>query len=92
MNGATPVAETYCRAIASSISAAGKVTPRGPGMENPKLPTGQIEVRVTSMEVLSVSPTPPFVPHETEQVNEERRFFVSREAIERLPPIAWTRS
>src|SRR5580765_2694914 len=28
------------------ISIAGKVTPRGKGMENPKLPTGQIEVRV----------------------------------------------
>jgi aspartyl-tRNA synthetase len=55
------------------ISVAGKVTPRGEGMTNPKLPTGQIEVRVTRMEVLSVSPTPPFTPHETENVNEERR-------------------
>ena len=41
------------------ISAAGKVTARGPGLENPKLSTGQIEVRVTSMQVLSTSPTPP---------------------------------
>src|SRR3954466_15293932 len=55
------------------ISITGKVTPRSEGMTNPKLPTGQIEVRVTSMHVLSVSPTPPFTPHETENVNEERR-------------------
>jgi len=44
------------------ITAAGKVTHRGEGLENPKLPTGQIEVRVTDMEVLSTSPTPPFLP------------------------------
>src|ERR1043165_5945431 len=31
------------------VSVTGKVTPRGEGMTNPKLPTGQIEVRVTSM-------------------------------------------
>jgi aspartyl-tRNA synthetase len=55
------------------ISIAGTVTARGTGLENPKLPTGEIEVRVKSMEVLSASPTPPFTPHETETVNEERR-------------------
>src|SRR5215213_1844038 len=48
------------------ISVAGKVTERGEGLTNAKLPTGEIEVRVTSMEVLSVSPTPPFTPHDTE--------------------------
>src|SRR4051812_45301110 len=55
------------------ISVAGKVTERGEGLTNPKLPTGEIEVRVKTMEVLSVSPTPPFTPHETEPVGEERR-------------------
>jgi aspartyl-tRNA synthetase len=55
------------------VSAEGRVTARGQGLENPKLPTGQIEVRVTSMEVLSSSPTPPFVPDEREKVSEERR-------------------
>src|SRR5690349_10482867 len=55
------------------ISVAGKVHARGPGLENAKLKTGQIEVMATSMDVLSVSPTPPFTPHETETVNEERR-------------------
>ncbi len=55
------------------ISVRGKVSARGEGMVNPKLPTGEIEVRVKSMEVLSSSPTPPFTPHETETVNEEKR-------------------
>src|SRR5207253_2358973 len=35
------------------ISVAGTVTARGEGLENPKLPTGAIEVRVKTMEVLS---------------------------------------
>src|SRR5688500_9366200 len=55
------------------ISISGKVTARGAGLENPKLPSGEIEVRVQSMEVLSISPTPPFTPDEREVVNEEKR-------------------
>ncbi len=55
------------------ISVEGEVEPRGQGLENPKLATGEIEVRVRSMEVLSQSPTPPFVPDEREVPNEERR-------------------
>jgi aspartyl-tRNA synthetase len=55
------------------ISIAGQVEERGQGLTNPKLPTGEIEIRVKSMQVLSHSPTPPFTPHETESVNEERR-------------------
>ena len=55
------------------ISASGQVHARGPGLENPKLATGEIEVFVKTLEVLSISPTPPFTPDEREQVNEERR-------------------
>src|SRR5205807_5064774 len=55
------------------VSVAGKVTARDPRLVNPKLATGEIEVRVTSMEVLSTSPTPPFTPDEHETVNEEKR-------------------
>src|SRR3954469_6148868 len=55
------------------ISVSGEVEPRGEGLNNPKLATGEIEVRVRSMEVLSQSPTPPFTPDEREVVNEERR-------------------
>ncbi len=55
------------------IAIHGKVVARSDNMVNPKLPTGEIEVRVTKLEILSISPTPPFTPHETETVNEERR-------------------
>src|SRR3954451_6162144 len=55
------------------ISVSGRVAARGPGLENPKLATGETEVRVKTMEVLSVSPTPPFRPDEHEKVNEEKR-------------------
>jgi aspartyl-tRNA synthetase len=55
------------------ISASGVVTPRGEGMTNPKLVTGEIEVRIKTLQVLSHSPHPPFVPDEAEQVNEEKR-------------------
>jgi aspartyl-tRNA synthetase len=55
------------------ISVRGKTAARGAGLENPKLATGAIEVRTRSMEVLSQSPTPPFLPDEYEHVNEEKR-------------------
>ena len=40
------------------VSITGTVTARGEGLVNPKLPTGEVEIRVKSMEVLSQSPTP----------------------------------
>ena len=55
------------------ISVTGQIHGRGEGLVNPKLATGEIEIMVKSMEVLSQSPTPPFTPDEREQVGEERR-------------------
>ena len=55
------------------ISIAGTVAARAPEVINSKLPTGEIEVRVKTMEVLSSSPTPPFLPDEHETINEEKR-------------------
>jgi aspartyl-tRNA synthetase len=39
----------------------GRITARLPGSENPRLPTGQVELRATSITVLSVARTTPFV-------------------------------
>ncbi len=55
------------------ISVTAKVVARGDDLVNPKLATGEIEVRVLKLDVLSESPTPPFLPDDREQVNEERR-------------------
>ena len=55
------------------VSVSGQVTARAADVVNTKLPTGEIEVRVKTMEVLSASPTPPFLPNEHEAVHEEKR-------------------
>jgi len=46
---------------------------KGRSLANPKLATGEIEVLVKDMEVLSISPTPPFTPDQYEIVNEDKR-------------------
>jgi aspartyl-tRNA synthetase len=46
---------------------------KGKSLENPKLATGKIELRVKAITVLSESPTPPFLPDEHETIGEERR-------------------
>lgn len=53
------------------ISVAGTVRPRGKDRENPKLPTGQIEVLGDSLDVLNRSDTVPFEPDEFTEVSEE---------------------
>ncbi len=55
------------------IAASGKVRPRGQGLENPKLPTGKIEIIVDKLEVLNTAKTPPFELSNAENVNEELR-------------------
>src|SRR6266581_240003 len=40
------------------VSISGQVTARGADLVNPKLATGEIEVRVKDLQVLSPSPTP----------------------------------
>ena len=55
------------------IAAQGFVQHRGEGLENPKLPTGQIEVLVEAFEILNVSKTPPFEMDAAEKTNEELR-------------------
>ena len=55
------------------IAAQGVVQPRGEGLENPKLQTGQIEIAVEKLEILSVAETPPIDIHTGEKTNEELR-------------------
>lgn len=56
------------------ISIKGEVIPRAEGMTNPKLPTGEIEVIVNEMEILSKAKTPPFsICEEVTDTNEEIR-------------------
>jgi aspartyl-tRNA synthetase len=55
------------------IAAKGVVQPRGEGLENPKLPTGQIEVAVQQVEILNASKTPPFEIEDGIKTGEEIR-------------------
>lgn len=56
------------------ISVKGSVIPRQPGMANPKLSTGDIEVKVEEVEILSKAKTPPFsISDDDIEVNEELR-------------------
>jgi aspartyl-tRNA synthetase len=56
------------------ISCKGVVISRAEGMTNPKLATGEIEVEVTDMEVLSQAKTPPFsIAEDDVVVREELR-------------------
>jgi aspartyl-tRNA synthetase len=57
------------------IAAEGAVRPRGEGLENPKLATGQIEVAVENIEILNVSKTPPFELDTAEKTSEELRLI-----------------
>ncbi|OHB80410.1 MAG: aspartate--tRNA ligase [Planctomycetes bacterium RBG_16_64_12] len=55
------------------VAASGKVAHRPEGTANPKLATGEIEVRVDKVEVLNKSLTPPFQPGAKEPPSENLR-------------------
>jgi aspartyl-tRNA synthetase len=55
------------------VAAEGVVGPRGEGLENPKLATGQIEVLVEKLEILNSAKTPPFEIDTAEKTGEEVR-------------------
>ena len=46
------------------VAVRGEVARRLPGTENPRLPTGEIELRATEVEILSEAKTPPFYINE----------------------------
>lgn len=55
------------------VAVTGKVGRRPEGTDNPKLDTGQVEVRVQRLEVLNKSQTPPFQPSMKELPGEDLR-------------------
>ena len=55
------------------IQVTGEVVARPADMQNPKLETGEIDVRGRQLEVLNKSKTPPFFPNQPELPNEELR-------------------
>jgi aspartyl-tRNA synthetase len=59
----------------SVISVVGKVVPRPEGTVNPALPTGEIEIDATALEILNLSETPPFPLDDAggDKVNEDLR-------------------
>ncbi len=55
------------------VKVSGKVSHRPTGTENPRLPTGEIEVIASQIEILNTSKTPPFEVNEDSEVEENVR-------------------
>jgi aspartyl-tRNA synthetase len=55
------------------IKATGKIAPRPEGAANPKLATGEIELRVSQLEILNRAATPPFLPTAADLPGEDLR-------------------
>jgi aspartyl-tRNA synthetase len=55
------------------IQVQGVVRKRPAGMENPDLPTGEVEVEVSDFKVLNPAKTPPFPINKEEEVDEQTR-------------------
>ncbi|MFC2057066.1 aspartate--tRNA ligase [Chloroflexota bacterium] len=74
-----PETSKTCHEIASEmrneyvVSVKGEVALRPPGTENPKLPTGEIEVTAQNTAILNPSKTPPFYINEDIEVEEGLR-------------------
>jgi aspartyl-tRNA synthetase len=74
-----PSEEAQAHAVASDargeyvLRITGEVQRRRAGTENDKLPTGAIEVRATSAEIMNSAKTPPFYINEDSDVDEQLR-------------------
>jgi len=55
------------------VQVKGKVRPRGKGLENPNLKTGEIEIIVDELNILSKADTPPLEIDDRIEVNEDMR-------------------
>ncbi len=72
---ASPEAHKKAEYIRSEwvLQVSGLVRPRGEGLENPKMETGQIEVLVENLEILNEAKTPPFEIDSDHDVREDLR-------------------
>lgn len=72
------------------ISVKGSIRKRPPGMENPKIPTGEIELVATDVEILNTSKTPPFpMDEDLSEVSEAIRLkyrYLEMRALNGLNP------
>ncbi len=74
-----PETSKQCHAIANEmrseyvVRVSGEVALRPPGTENPKLPTGDVEVIAQNTGILNPSKTPPFYINEDTEVDESLR-------------------
>ncbi|MBA7692483.1 Aspartate--tRNA ligase [subsurface metagenome] len=74
-----PETSKLCHAIASEmrneyvVRVSGEVALRPPGTENPKMPTGDVEVIAQNTDILNPSKTPPFYINEDTEVEESLR-------------------
>jgi aspartyl-tRNA synthetase len=68
------------------VTAAGDVARRLPGTENPRMPTGEIELQATEIDILSEAKTPPFYINEPDKpVDESLRLKYRYLDIRRQP-------
>ena len=73
-DGGTLLDEAKKIKMENVLAVQGKVKEREEGSRNPQLPTGEVEVVVKELKVLSVSRVPPFVIDDPPQATEELRF------------------
>ena len=73
--GVSPTVHQEAHRIRSEyvLAVQGKVRRRPEGMENPELPTGEVEVMIDDLEILNESKTPPFVLDAGEEISENVR-------------------
>jgi aspartyl-tRNA synthetase len=68
------------------VTAAGQVAPRLPGTENRRMPTGEIELQASEIDILSEAKTPPFYINEPDKpVDESLRLKYRYLDIRRQP-------
>ena len=81
--------EAHARAEAARpefvVAATGTVRRRATGLENPNMPTGEVEVAATQLLLLNDAKTPPFSPAEDAIVNEEVRLKYRYLDLRRAP-------